>query len=938
MELNRVVLWGSLVLALWLLPGCGKSSSSAPSVWGGTQLVFKDSAELADVRWTRFPTWGELAKLPGKSKIKIEGKWQMAGDPAPVPFQCLLDRQSGSTYRVSFRLNHGAGQRLIAAGDVDWARRSSALDFQGDFSAEQYREYFGILPELKKGSVEVRGSALWVGDRTSFPALVISPAGNSVLQMGPFPLTGGKIERRETFSGKIEYEASGMTVFAGGIKLYPSEISTDSQKAFLKFVVEPASPWQSSVALRGEGECALSEDGAWSVRAELPEAGVFRKEALILPLRRCLLQGNGNTQGGKWIFDGEGASATYLNTSGTATAANIRLNGECPFFFSEEKAPFMPESVSLSCGKLEIPHMSGRIEFSQYRGTYQLQQAGGRLYSGQARRVTWEQPGGGALLLISPEWHLPMLHAGDKWFSAERGELRAEKMQLTNPQWQAAAEKITCALVLKAQSWELDLVPETLQISTKGISSVLQGGNFQIRGSHKDGGSRVAISGAGTGMVFQAAGVQGACREWRLNSGLSADFASCSLFSLSGKSWHGKFGGTGNWTAEKITLECTPGKREQWSGQIALAGGSFSSPELAGTGVFVQLPFGGADVAGCKIKAEQIRYKQMAFDGVMLDLQNAPDGVTLRGRGKYALTGGACFVTGDIRQDWKQGNLEYSVPAATLTKEWNAADILPLAGGWHFSGKMGESGRIHWQNGLPEWRRKCTFSGFARNGHCMIEDISGQVEPVNGEIADGRLLFRRLTSVAGEGSEGEVLFRTEKKNIILQEARFNAWGGQWKWIQNGEFQVKGIDLSGLLPLADWPKAVSGKFSGSLTLDDQFSVLRGDLKSDTAGKLALAGLEKYRLLPKTDLDTNLLSFTTAAFRDFQFRTLSLRIVGRKNSVLLRFSGEGRPVKPIPFVLEKDGLFRPAVGNELGFDGNVEIGCGYRIPVSDFRKMH
>ena len=167
--------------------------------------------------------------------------------------------------------------------------------------------------------------------------------------------------------------------------------------------------------------------------------------------------------------------------------------------------------------------------------------------------------------------------------------------------------------------------------------------------------------------------------------------------------------------------------------------------------------------------------------------------------------------------------------------------------------------------------------------------------------------------------------------MILKNARWDAWGGHWKYLRDGEFQVKGIQLAGLLPISGWQDAVHGKFSGTVSLNEAFQVEKGDLKSDGAGSLALAGMEKYRLLPKKEFDMNALAFTTAAFREFQFNTLALRLIRRKNGVLLRISGEGRPAKAVPFVLEKSGLFRPAISGERGFDGNVEIGCGYRIPL-------
>ena len=936
MGLRRIGLWGMLLLTLWLLPGCSDSSSAVPSVWGGAMTVSGSSAELREVRWEKMPSWEDWAKLPQKKQIAIHGLWQMTEAAEPVPFLCRLSWQSGTSYKIHFNTSPAEGQALTAAGEVDWVQQSAAVDFHGVFTPEQYRSLLKILPDLQNGSADVRGSMLCSGAIRSYPLLSITPSAGSVLQMGALPLTGGRLERRETFSEKVAFTLYGMAARIGGVKIVPQEIYADRLQAEFKAAVEPDAPWQCTIPLQGDGRCSLTgEDRSWTVAAELPEAGVFRLGALILPLRSCRIQGGGDKSGGKWSFNGEGASCSFLLPSGNLTGSNVRIRGERQFLAADKGAVFLPDKASFACGKAEIPNPYGRISVSQYHGDFQVQSAGCLQYTGKAGGLIWELKNGGEIRLEDPEWDFVLLKAGKQILSPEKGFFRAKKIAALMPQWQAVAESAEGTLIAREHDWELGISPGRFKISRGDNAAFLQNAELKLTGSRGASGI-MEIRGRGRSGKVQTGWGEGAFGVWNLHAGMSPDAARCNFISWSSGSWQGKIGKIGSWQADKISVEADRGAKDIWKGKVAVAGGGAKHPDFSAGDLRGQLPFGGGDAAGCKIEAAQLRYRGLGLTGVQLDLQNAPEGISLRGRGKYEWTGGACFISGDVRRDLKQGALEYAIPMATLQKELKAADFVPLAGGWHFSGKLGDSGRIYWENGFPQWRHKCTFSGFARNAFCMIEDISGQLEPVNGEIVDGRLLFRRLTSAAGECTEGELIFRTANRHMILQDARFEAWGGRWKLLKDGEFQVKGISLAGLLPLAGWQKAVSGRFSGSILLDEHFSVRKGDLKSDASGSLALSGLESYRLLPAKDLDTNILAFTTAAFRHFLYRSLALRIVSRKNSILLRFLGEGRPAEAVPFVLEKDGFFRPAVPGERGFDGNVEIGCGYKIPRQDLQR--
>ena len=931
MELKRILFAGIAAALLWFLPGCGDGSVSSATVWGGVAEISADRAELSNVRWEMIPLWDEWASLPQKPRIIIHGVWKMAGAAEPVKFQCRLNRQSGSLYKVNFSAEN-AGKSFTVAGDLDWVQRSAALDFNGRVSPESFRQYFGELPELKQGFADVSGSMLQSGSKTSFPLLTMIPAKNSILQFGSLPVKGGRVDRRETFSGKLEFSFSGGAVLFGGIKLYPQELTVDQTQAVFKTAVEPDLPWQTSVPLKGDGRCSLTGDGEWSVVAELPEAGVFRRGDLILPLRSCRISGKGNAAGGKWIFAGEGASGSWLKRSGTVTAANVQVKGEKQFRFQHGNAAFIPDTLTLECGSLEIPCLNGRVTMLRHKGEFRQLSSGGLLYSGSAGEAALIRKGGGGLRLTDPEWKMPLWIAGDRIFSPESGTVRAKQLLLTGRSGQIAIEKVHSTVTLKEHSWETELAADKMKITSGKMQGVGGNTDWKISGS-RDPAGWIEVIGAGKSGNVQTGLLSGDCGQWDMHLGLRSDLAESNLFSWTGKNWRGQYGSSGKWNAEKFSIQADRTTKNLRQGNISLTGADFVLPGVEVRGVSFLLPFGGAEAGKSRIHADRIRYKAMTVSGVSVDLQNTADGVSLRGRGRSDLTGGACFITGVLRKDLRNGVVEYAMPSATLEKELKIAELLPLPGGWIFSGKLGGSGKILWENSVPRWQGKYNFSGFARNADCMVEELSGQIEPANGGIADAQLLFRRLTSVSGECSDGELQFRTEQQQMIVQNARWEAWGGHWKYLRDGEFQVKGVQLAGLLPVNGWQDAIQGKFSGTVSLNGAFHVQKGDLKSDGSGSLALAEMEKYRLLPKKEFDMNALAFTSAAFRDFRYNTLALRLIRRKNGVLLRISGEGRPAKAVPFVLEKSGFFRPSVSGEPGFEGNVEIGCGYRIPLRD-----
>ena len=884
-----------------------------------------DRVDVRGAQWRSFPDWQTWAALTDRAEIVIDGRMTVPGERSEAAFNCRLMRLSDKRYSLSFRSELN-GSPLILRGEADFLKKSAAVEFRGRFAPAQYDALLGIAPRLRSGTADLRGNLLLTGGAAnrSLPVLTASPIGNAAFQLGPFPLRNGRFDRRELFDGRSELEFADMGTMLGGVKLDLLRATLDRDRAAFQFLLTQPAPWQSTVRPRGSGECSLTRPGTWQAVAELPEQGVFRLEGAILPLRDLHIAGSGDAAGGRWEWNGEGASMTLQRDPGIGTGREVRISGRRDFRIGSADA-VSGETVRISCGDFEQPTTGGRFELRHPRLEIRCSGDGIRHYLGQADEIVWERPRFGRLCV--KDWSGTAEHAGAGAPSA--GSFRCGAIEFEHMLLPCRTDGGTGKFQVGDKTWKIELAPFSAgcavgsgKVSFARLALALSGDfaspdRFSFTGSGRDGTIRHGERSAECGEWDLSCAV----RFLRANSDVFADH-----FRFEGKRLGFRTGyGSGKASRVFCTGERPP--NGAYAGRVELEKLFFRSLRVTAENLSAVVPFGTGGPAG-RITADKFRADDVRLVGLAADMSPEGNDFTVKGRARGERTGGACFVAGSVRADLRQGVLEYQIPETSLRRELPLTELAPLPGGWIFAGKIGGGGRFAWQGLTSDWRKKCRFTGFARNADCMAEDLSGEAETDGTDQTDIRILFRRLIAGRHEAQNGELHLTADGSAAKIADAKFSAWGGEWNAFSDREFAVRGVRLDRMLSLDGWNKPFSGKFSGKVRLDEKLAVCGAELTSDSNGVLRLDGMEPYRLLPGKGFRADDLAFAEAAVREFLYRTLKVRLLRRKDGLILRISGEGRPSRPVPFVFE-DGVCRPAKSGEPGFAGAVEIGCGYRI---------
>ena len=917
----------STVLLL-TLAGCEDHAAGTPGPWGGRIVRSAARTELRGAVWRNFPEWQSWAELADRPEIAVNGLIAIPGAQEMMAFQCRMVRLAGMRYSFSL-LAELNGAPLSMRGETDLEKHTAALDIQGRFDPVQYESWFGLTPKLASGMADIKGSVLFSGgaQTMTFPLLSVTPVGDAVFQLGAFPLRHGRFDRRETFDGRTELESYGVTAQVGSMRLDFTRITLDREQAVFQAQLVPPSDWQCTVRPRGTGDCALASGGRWKMTAELPEPGVFRLKGAILSLRDLRMTGAGDAEGGSWEWQGDGASLTLQGAAVTGTGTEIRVAGHRDFRFDGRQSADQRRTDSLVCGRFEMPLGGGRITLEQpHLETRHL--SGGVLECrSEVAEAVWRMKNGRTLRLKTLSGVMELLTSGTRFLSTDPGSFQAQSAELTGPEPQLRTGMLKGSLLLQERAWKLTAVPENVTAAFRNYAFELPSPQLTLTGGAPDAPDRCTLEGTGKqGKIaldeFGTVKYSG----WTGRLDLADMFSAAGDFSLALTDVEG---GQGKhvWRAARIEA-MGRSEADGWSGRFAVS--EFSGKSASGEvyRLTAAVPFGRNVETPGKITLAKLDFRGLKLSELDAELRKSADGQSVKGRAKDDRTGGVCFFSGSVRADLAQGAVEYSIPSATMHSEMEADELLPIPGGWIFSGKLGESGRISWHGGVPEWQRKCTFSGFARNPECMAEDLSGDIVFSGRRDAELRFRFRRLIAGRHTADDGEIRLMSKDGVLSLADAKFSVWGGVWKAHPDGGFAVSRARLTTLLPLDGWNEALSGTFSGTVRLNESLAVQEADLTADSAEVMKLSCLEPYRLLPAEGYNIYDLAFTEAAVRDFHYRTLKFKLVRRPKDITLRISGEGHPSQPVPFVF-KGGICRPTERGEAGFAGEVEIGCGYRI---------
>ena len=170
------------------------------------------------------------------------------------------------------------------------------------------------------------------------------------------------------------------------------------------------------------------------------------------------------------------------------------------------------------------------------------------------------------------------------------------------------------------------------------------------------------------------------------------------------------------------------------------------------------------------------------------------------------------------------------------------------------------------------------------------------------------------------------------KTPLLKRTSFSLWGGSWHWDPAAQcFHFRNLSPEGLLALPQWQQALSGTFRGEAQLVWKHGLKLQKLEafSEKTVRWKLGEMEHFRYVPSKGVDPELFGFAAALAKDFSARRTAISLEVLSGGTLLQLRGEGKPVKPVPYVSNGKTL-RPAAPDEHGFSTTAELDCDYWIP--------
>lgn len=945
-------------------------------------------AEISGLRFDRVPDMAqlveELARFERLPQIEFRGAAQLPGlDPVSFFVRAVSGGRPGLR-KIDFQLSSDSGRTLSGAGEVDLVSKWAELTVKGEkMGAAELAALGLILPD----HLAFHGTVAEFSARFRLAGAGFAPVGvpeisgrlddGARLTLHALALAGpiGGFRVAADPMGHFRIVFADATLRFFHLEVKSPEITLDGgRKLLLAGAAVPLPPNRSSAPLMFTGEIA-ADSLNWKFEAKSAQTLIFHRSGCTAVLEKLEFSGQGGRNRGKVRIGGSGESLTCRPDAGAAqlwTGSGLQFSGESEFaidkngLFRVEKQAlaldfdrvFLSDPLlSVIAGKTAVELKTGTeadapvfqfrtdgIECAAKDRTLRLAGFGASgslaFVAGELRKFV-----GVRLEASASEWR-----AGGRRIAAESltgladfnlrpeapGRNLALKLALVKPQAEGGGRVLEAATA----DWALDaeLRPENWNPAQLSSRIALRRGSL----------ARTAIAACfeTVSAAFRQPGIEEEPEEWEIEAG------GFSLRPNPGKAADGGRGplpGTWALTADTLTFA---GRHhlDGAEGRLKLDGGKISGADFELSGIELELPFVPPS-AGVVPKG---RFAVAAVGGKTGLLQSIQAEVTCRGadlayRGRTGsgfFAGNGFFFTGklDRRDGVDRLVTEFNLPSAQLTAPVELSELLPLPGPIRYSGRLGAAGVLTLGFDRSDLKLGFELDGDAATGGLRFEKLTGTIfHPVGGD-AESKLRFRSFSAGKLVSGEGELVLACRNSTFALQAVDAAGWSGfvqlrQPVGLDHGmeklhlDLAVKSIDASALFPPAAWKSCIDRTVSGALTVELDHRAGRmvsAELKADAPGKMRMTPMEKFRL--RGNSGETLLRFAAAAWADFDFQQLRLRVRRLENHWLLHLDADGRPAAPIPFVYTKEG-FRPAAPGEYGFDGEVDIGGDYAIEVAD-----
>ncbi len=991
---KRYWLLGALVLLVaatfWFRFGLQPKSRGVGTrgPFGGEVRSFTNGRMvIADMTLAGAPDWEEVLQLlrqdPRCRAIEGSGVWKPE-DGTVVPFRFQVESGDNPQLRRLELIARFDRRTAAVEGTLDLVRQELRADVRAALTEKELRLLGWDIPASirLRGVVEFRGRMVLIGDPLRLaepPELYGRFAAEGRLEAAPFRmLSPGRFQLGAGENGgTVLTLPEAELTFPHLVLRKPTFHFGENGRVAVKAEAGLKPPLQLNLPLQLQGEYQ-PESGKWTFQAGAEGAIVLDTPECLARLQSFQLRGEGDRAGGDLTVAARGESLALHAESGDAglwSGLGVDLEARRGFSFDEAgRSGTDSETVLLGFRRFDLPG-GGEERFSADRLKLELERRDGvpaaARFKLEADAVQLEgakrafalsglsckgflKTGNGqvevlsdfagvaqALTLRYGDWHFQgkkltfdaafdrQKQPGEENFrwgiraESGRANWRNAVLDMRNANWTLEAEFRPGDR--RPGSWRHRFQGETGVLTAAATSAKFEKGMLMLELADAD----LAVRSAGL-QLENASGTHRVAPERLLRGGFSGEW-----------SWHAR-------TFRGSTRRELDGHR----GELQLSGGGLSGarrsgPPLEFAGIDLQLPFvppAAADAPRGKLTVSAVRGGGDLVGVLQTDLTARGTQLSWRGNVRVPLlSGGGFFLTGEL--DRKNGTpelfTEFTLPLSQLSRPLPLSALTGLPGDWQYEGRLGMSGSL--RMGAGNLKRDWTYEldGDATSGSARIAGLRGKLR-----AGDGRseLAFRQLESGGVKTGAGEMVLERDQTDWVLHRATVSAWDGKWmlrepvriggKRALRLPLRASSVGVDGLLPLPAWRGAVSGRFSGWLTLgvaDGMLVPTEAELRSDGASRLRLAGMERYRYVPKEGADPELFEFVAAAWNDFDAQRLQLLLRTHPDARQLRLTAEGHPVAPVPFVYES-GRFRPARNGEYGFDGEVAISGDYRLPAN------